>query len=119
MIRPPPILTRTDSLFPYPTLVRSMQLRTYPGRIHEPTRHLPTVPGQIPSLIDLPEGCVFRPRCPKAFYRCFVAPPAYEAGHDHHATCHLLARETAARSEERRVGKECVSTCRSRWSPYP
>src|SRR3546814_9060700 len=25
---------------------------------------------------------------------------------------------TAIRSEERRVGKECVSTCRSRWSPY-
>src|SRR3546814_3637465 len=24
----------------------------------------------------------------------------------------------AARSEERRVGKECVSKCRSRWSPY-
>src|SRR3546814_13526033 len=24
----------------------------------------------------------------------------------------------AWRSEERRVGKECVSTCRSRWSPY-
>src|SRR3546814_20567134 len=23
------------------------------------------------------------------------------------------------RSEERRVGRECVSTCRSRWSPYP
>src|SRR3546814_15536220 len=26
---------------------------------------------------------------------------------------------TLNRSEERRVGKECVSTCRSRWSPYP
>src|SRR3546814_194473 len=25
---------------------------------------------------------------------------------------------TRDRSEERRVGKECVSTCRSRWSPY-
>src|SRR3546814_4554363 len=25
---------------------------------------------------------------------------------------------SADRSEERRVGKECVSTCRSRWSPY-
>src|SRR3546814_1325842 len=25
---------------------------------------------------------------------------------------------TWSRSEERRVGKECVSTCRSRWSPY-
>src|SRR3546814_19086837 len=28
-------------------------------------------------------------------------------------------RSETARSEERRVGKECVSTCRSRWSPYP
>src|SRR3546814_13486487 len=28
-------------------------------------------------------------------------------------TCHHESR-----SEERRVGKECVSTCRSRWSPY-
>src|SRR3546814_3509329 len=26
--------------------------------------------------------------------------------------------ELQKRSEERRVGKECVSTCRSRWSPY-
>src|SRR3546814_3158931 len=26
--------------------------------------------------------------------------------------------EIAERSEERRVGKECVRTCRSRWSPY-
>src|SRR3546814_11655495 len=35
----------------------------------------------------------------------------------------LMALETyeeqiETRSEERRVGKECVSTCRSRWSPY-
>src|SRR3546814_8210864 len=28
------------------------------------------------------------------------------------------ATVTGRRSEERRVGKECVSTCRSRWSPY-
>src|SRR3546814_12780518 len=27
-------------------------------------------------------------------------------------------RPALTRSEERRVGKECVSTCRSRWSPY-
>src|SRR3546814_16629612 len=30
-----------------------------------------------------------------------------------------LALELVDRSEERRVGNECVSTCRSRWSPYP
>src|SRR3546814_10426814 len=44
-----------------------------------------------------------------------------------HGVCHaeiaedrLAAegRDDLARSEERRVGKECVSTCRSRWSPY-
>src|SRR3546814_10998323 len=31
------------------------------------------------------------------------------------------ARELSRRDrpEERRVGKECVSTCRSRWAPYP
>src|SRR3546814_12203850 len=34
----------------------------------------------------------------------------------------IIAEESTdvevGRSEERRVGKECVSTCRSRWSPY-
>src|SRR3546814_10801849 len=34
------------------------------------------------------------------------------------ATGLILSRVTGIRSEERRVGKECVSTCRSRWSPY-
>src|SRR3546814_13670322 len=36
------------------------------------------------------------------------------AGHVEHVA---LAQQL--RSEERRVGKECVSTCRSRWPPYP
>src|SRR3546814_12809950 len=31
---------------------------------------------------------------------------------------HVAQIITFGRSEERRVGKECVSTCRSRWSPY-
>src|SRR3546814_17119716 len=30
----------------------------------------------------------------------------------------LIAGLLSFRSEERRVGKKCVSTCRSRWSPY-
>src|SRR3546814_1071138 len=34
----------------------------------------------------------------------------------HEGTSYLLSMQT--RSEERRVGKACVSTCRSRWSPY-
>src|SRR3546814_12947183 len=33
-------------------------------------------------------------------------------------TDHGRSTAVVMRSEERRVGKECVSTCRSRWSPY-
>ena len=49
-------------------------------------------------------------------------PDAYEIGLSnsgiriiHHV---LNQRHDTARSEERRVGKECTSWCRSRWSPY-
>src|SRR3546814_13681214 len=33
-------------------------------------------------------------------------------------TSDITESNGSSRSEERRVGKECVSTCRSRWSPY-
>src|SRR3546814_19152291 len=42
-------------------------------------------------------------------------PPA---GEDEEAPSGPVEIPIIARSEERRVGKECVSTCRSRWSPY-
>src|SRR3546814_11317271 len=38
--------------------------------------------------------------------------------HGWHRHMTLVMAAAAFRSEERRVGKECVSTCRSRWSPY-
>src|SRR3546814_17457637 len=48
-----------------------------------------------------------------------------EAGEIFYAHCSALINEAeegiaalSQRSEERRVGKECVSTCRSRWSTY-
>src|SRR3546814_12351486 len=43
------------------------------------------------------------------------SPRAFSARRKAGAESGRPARE---RSEERRVGKECVSTCRSRWSPY-
>src|SRR3546814_2069588 len=42
-------------------------------------------------------------------------PPALEQAHVG-ADAHVVEKQR--RSEERHVGKECVSTCRSRWSPY-
>src|SRR3546814_13478787 len=51
----------------------------------------------------------FRLRDPAGRVDAFPEPPGLAGGN--------LA-SGAARSEERRVGKECVSTCRSRWAPY-
>src|SRR3546814_4405026 len=43
---------------------------------------------------------------------CGMSNPIVKSSLDHSRTL------SYQRSEERRVGKECVSTCRSRWSPY-
>src|SRR3546814_5538576 len=47
-------------------------------------------------------------------------PQLFKSDYEYAATAlHELGHATGhKRSEERRVGKECVSTCRSRWSPY-
>src|SRR3546814_12433898 len=47
----------------------------------------------------------------------FDGPPTMER-HIRKTNDGLPVLELVPRSEERRVGKECVSTCRSRWSPY-
>src|SRR3546814_3985516 len=44
--------------------------------------------------------------------------PRHQMHKSHFAGIAHAAEHAFARSEERRVGKECVSTCRSRWSPY-
>src|SRR3546814_14844686 len=49
---------------------------------------------------------------------CFSAEKANEASVAENGINGLLALTGKPRSEERRVGKECVSTCRSRGSPY-
>src|SRR3546814_4857717 len=53
-----------------------------------------------------------------AFYLDVLKDRLYTAGQDSHARRSAQTALHHIRSEERRVGKECVSTCRSRWSPY-
>src|SRR3546814_19683486 len=50
---------------------------------------------------------------PSSAFRCLLLAFAIPA------VCLILLRLAGHRSAERRVGKECVSTCRSRWSPDP
>jgi oligopeptide/dipeptide ABC transporter ATP-binding protein len=62
-----------------------------PGRIAERTRVLPTIPGEIPDLVNLPTGCVFAGRCKDRFERCRAERPGLGAvAPAHLAACHLV-----------------------------
>src|SRR3546814_12234747 len=68
---------------------------------------------QRPGLAEAGDRAVDQP----GIDRPHVLPPQRQALDD--AAAEVLHEDVGpARSEERRVGKECVSTCRSRWSPY-
>src|SRR3546814_12601841 len=108
MIRRPPRSTRPDTLFPYTTLFRSRHPRLAllgdlaldvgwqrrGGPVHIGTR----LGGRGGAILP---GREVENHLAHALGDDGVAAP-------HHG----------GRSEERRVGKACVSTCRSRWSPY-
>src|SRR3546814_17427907 len=49
---------------------------------------------------------------------CWIANVFSGSGWVHAYAACIVIWIAPVRSEERRVGKECVSTCRSRWSPY-
>jgi oligopeptide/dipeptide ABC transporter ATP-binding protein len=52
------------------------------------TKRLYTIEGQPPSLMDLPTGCRFAPRCPHVEKRCESAyPPSFTVGAEHTADC--------------------------------
>src|SRR3546814_11437262 len=69
-----------------------------------------------PSLADI----VDRPAATAEGFKYSAAMQEFGAGDAVWDAANLDAylADPKGRSEERRVGKECVSTCRSRWSPY-
>jgi len=71
-------------LHPYTRLL----MRALP-RIAKGEGRLETIPGSVPNLLELPEGCVFRPRCPVAADICArSAPRPVEVGPGHLVACH-------------------------------
>ena len=48
---------------------------------------LAAIPGSVPSLLDLPPGCRFSPRCHRADARCAEEPPVEAAGEGHTFAC--------------------------------
>lgn len=50
-------------------------------------RRLTGIPGTTPLLLNPPEGCRFRERCPVAFEKCSQVPPFLELGEKHWVAC--------------------------------
>ncbi|QIG48911.1 ABC transporter ATP-binding protein [Nordella sp. HKS 07] len=48
---------------------------------------LEAIPGTVPSLIEPPAGCLFRPRCPEAVEACGATPPFFTPAPRHDVAC--------------------------------
>src|SRR3546814_18845545 len=105
MSRRPPIYTRTVTLFPYATLFRSD-----PGLIGV-TQCAALGAVLVIYFADPAAGVWLLPAAGMAGALAAAVLMQSLAGRDGGVL-------TVIRSEERRVGKEGVSTCRSRWSPF-
>src|SRR3546814_17363741 len=99
MIRRPPISTRTDTLFPYTTLFRAV------------VDHRDATGREVEAL-TIDAGDMLARRSLQ-MRQASVGREPRRGGIER-----LQFAEHRKRSEERRVGKECVSTCSYRWWPY-
>lgn len=70
--------------------------------------------GRIPPLLDLPTGCVYRPRCPLAIEICKEYPPLYDSGEMRQSRCHrweeiaqekVDAHQPLPKAKEKRIKK--------------
>src|SRR3546814_15556072 len=118
MIRRPPRSTRTDTLFPYTTLFRSL---AYGGSWPAVSRVRVVEDGEVLTLGRTAITAVATPGHTMGSMSWRWSACAEENGG---AACKTIVFASSlnpvsaeGRSEERRVGKECVSKCRSRWSP--
>ena len=69
-------------------------MHSAPSRRSMGLSRLPTIPGSVPSLQNMPPGCPFQPRCPEAMPHCTEAmPPSFVRGE--HAVACWLAESSA------------------------
>ena len=64
-------------------------------RVGSGVQRLTQIDGAMPRLTDLPSGCAFHPRCPRAFDTCKQTRPAPLPVEGGHVACHLYQEEPA------------------------
>ena len=89
-----------DAVFHAPRHPYTLGLLTSLARLdRRRTDRLRPIPGQPPSLIRVPPGCAFHPRCGFATERCHLEVPPLTGGPAHAAACHHQDRVAEARPE--------------------
>src|SRR3546814_18723372 len=123
----PPRSTRTDTLFPYTTLFRSLHLGSLDGAMRAILEHFPVgsiAEGDVficndPYLANgshLPDINIVTPVFWDGALRFFAANIAHPSAVGGAVPGSFAGGLRPVRSDKRRVGKECCSTCRSWWS---
>ncbi|MBQ7520337.1 MAG: ABC transporter ATP-binding protein [Clostridia bacterium] len=63
-------------------------------RLDQEADKLDVIQGSVPSIVMLPTGCRFHPRCPYATEKCrTAAPEMVQVGEEHFAACHYALKE--------------------------
>ena len=83
-----------DAIFRDPQHPYTIGLMSSVPALRGPRHRLATVPGIVPSIETMPEGCRFSTRCPFARPVCATEPPLAEINPDHRAACHFAPLET-------------------------
>src|SRR3546814_19337557 len=112
MIRRPPRSTRTDTLFPYTTLFRSLRVghRVQAQR----SRGVVDVSARAAHGTGITTGKPVNSLVLSGVRGIVLSGVRLSCYQEYEVAAKLI--KARVRSEERRVGKECFSTCRSRWS---
>jgi peptide/nickel transport system ATP-binding protein len=105
-----------DTLYAHPRMPYTVGLLASIPRLDAGGQTLVPIDGQPPSLVDLPPGCPFAPRCPMVIDECHhVEPPLSEVDHTHRAACirkdevtPIQAAEMATRQAVQRAEREVV-----------
>jgi oligopeptide/dipeptide ABC transporter ATP-binding protein len=79
-----------DEIFDNPQHPYTLGLMQSVPRLGPAVRNrLSPIEGMPPDLVNPPQGCRFRPRCPYALEKCVEPPPLFRLGGEHMSACWL------------------------------
>ena len=92
----------TFNLFDHPVHPYTKGLLKAVSSLRSGAHVLDTIPGVVPNLLHLPEGCAFSPRCPRCMEECRTQmPQMLPAGEEGHmARCFLCAKQESEQAQD-------------------